>query len=261
MPRFPVADWQAQQVRLTIFPTPDAATRFADWFKADWWQMVTDNQPDEITTNPKQGSGLVQGSFGTGKLILRFGTDRIDWLFVTPENDLGEGIEAAEFPTLGPGMEMIGSFSAAAEKWLRRGDLPPIARIAFGAHLMHREEDRRAGYLRLPNYVPVQVDPESSDFLYQINLPPAQSFTGIEGLQLNRLNKWSVAGFALVALTMAGKVVQAQASPRVFALRLELDINTTPSFAGPIPQERLFEVFGELVGSGCSIATNGVVAP
>ncbi len=253
MPRLPLADWQAEQARLTVFPMPDAVTR-----SANWWQMVTDNQPDEITTNPKKGSGLIQGAFDPGKLILRLEPDRIDWVLAPPDPDMGELAVAREFPTLGPAMEIIDAFSAIVEKWFRRDDLPAIARMAFGAVLTHPEGDRRTGYLRLPDYVPVRVDPESSDFLYQINLPPVPSATGIEGLRLNRLSKWNVVALKLVAFTVAGTAVQAQPVSEVFAVRVELDINTAPAFTGPIPRGRLVDVYRELVATGHSIAANGV---
>ena len=188
MSRFPLADWQAENVRLTVFPMPDATTR-----STEWWQTVTDSQPDETTTNPKKGSALIQGAFDPGRLILKLESDRIDWVLAPAELEMEELAEAGELPTLGPAGEMIDAFSAIAEKWLALDDLPAIARIAFGAVLKHPETDRQAAYLRLPDYVPVQVNPESSDFLYQINLHPVPSATEIEGLLLNRLSKWSVA--------------------------------------------------------------------
>ena len=255
MPRLPFADWQGQVVRLTVFPSPDATTR-----SAEWWQAVTDDQPDETTMNPKKGSGQIQGAFGEGKLILKLEPDRIDWLLAPEDREVVEQTPG-EFPTLGPATETVNTFSAIAEKWLAQDDLPAIARIAFGAVLLHPEEDRRAGYLRLPDYVPVQVNPESSDFLYQINLPPVASETGIEGLHLNRLSKWSVAAFQSFAFKVSASGVTGQRTdPQVVALRLELDINTVPAFAGPFPRARLVDVYRELVAAGRAIATDGVVA-
>ena len=251
MSRFPLADWQAEHARLTVFPMPDASTR-----SAEWWQAVTDGQPDETTTNPKKGSALIQGAFEPGRLILKLEPDRIDWVLAPPESDMDELAAAREFPTLGPAMEMVDAFSAIAEKWLTGDDLPAIARIAFGAVLKHPEPDRQAGYRRLPDYVPVIVDPESSDFHYQINLPPVPSATGIEGLRLNRLSKWSVA--ALQSFRFTGAAVQAQ-PVGAFALRLEWDINTAAAFAGPIPHAQLVDIYRELVAASRSIAANGVV--
>lgn len=253
MPRFPLADWQAEQARLTVFPMPDATTR-----STEWWQIVTDRQPDETTMNPRKGFTLIQGAFDPGKLILRLESDRIDWVLVPPERDMDELAAAREFPTLGPAMEMTNAFSAIAEKWLTRDDLPAVARIAFGAVFIHPEADHRTGYLRLPDYVPVQVNPESSDFLYQINLPPVSSATGIEDLRLNRLSKWNVIKLNLAALTFMDTAVQTRPVLNMFALRVELDINTMPAFVGPIPHGRLVEIFRELVSTAQAIATNGV---
>jgi hypothetical protein len=254
MPRFPLADWQAEHARLTVFPMPDATTR-----SAEWWQAVTGGQPDETKMNPKKGTTLIQGALDPGKLILKLEPDRIDWMVAPSERDMDELAATREFPTLGPAMEIVDAFSAIAEKWLARDDLPAIARMAFGAVLTHPEVDRQAGYLRLPDYVPVQVSPESSDFLYQTNLPPVPSATGIEGLRLNRLNKWSVVTWRPIALRFTGTAVQAQPVPGAFALRVELDINTAPDFAGPIPHARLVDIYRELVAAGRAIASNGVV--
>lgn len=219
MPRFPLADWHAEQARLTVFPMPDATTR-----SAEWWQLVTETQPDETTMNPKKGSWLIQGAFDPGKLILRLEPDRIDWVLAPPERDSDELAAVRDFPTLGPAMEMTNAFSAIVEKWLTRDDLPAVGRMAFGAVLMHPEADRQTGYQRLPDYVPVQVHPESTDFFYQINLPPMPSTTGIEGLRLNRLSKWHVVALNLAALTFTEPAVQARLVRKRFALRLELDI-------------------------------------
>lgn len=252
--KFPLAEWQAQQARLSVFPMPDATTR-----STDWWLEVTGGQPDETKTNPKQGSGLVQGEFDPGMLILKLEPDRIDWVLAPQERDLDEQVANPEIPILGPITGTVDAFSAIAEKWLAREDLPAIARIAFGAVLVHSEKDRRAGYLRLPSYIPVLIDPASSDFLYQVNLPPVPSETGIDGLQLNRLSKWSVASIKTFSFRFTGTAVRTQPAPEAFALRLEVDINTAPAFAGPIPRARLVELYRELVRIGRNIATDGLI--
>lgn len=253
MPRLPLADWRAESVRLTVFPMPDATAR-----SPEWWEAVADDQPDETTMNPKKGSQLIHGAFDPGKLILRLEPDRIDWVLAPPERDTDELVAACEYPALGPSTEMFDTFSAIVVKWLTRDDLPAIGRIAFGAVLIHPEADRQAGYLRLPDYVPVKVDPESSDFLYQINLPPVPSATGIDGLSLNRLSKWSVAAWKPLTLRFTGSAVRTQSVPERYVLRAELDINTVPTFEGPIPGERLVEIYRELVAAGRAIATDGV---
>lgn len=253
MPPLPLPDWRAEQLRLTVFPVPGATTR-----SADWWEAVTGSPPDESTANPKKGSAIVSGSFGQGKLVLRLEPDRIDWLLVPAD------IEAlppeGEFPHLGAVTDVLGGFSDLVERWLARNDVPDAARLAFGAVLRHPEADRRSGYLRLPDYVPVRVHPDSTDFLYQINLPVA-SRIGIDSLQINRLSKWSVAAYRLFAVTFsttAGGVARQNIQEPVYALRLELDINTAPTFEGPLPRARLVDVYRELVNLGRDVAATGI---
>lgn len=148
-------------------------------------------------------------------------------------------------------------FSNIAEQWLRRNDLPDLVRIAFGMVVRHPEVDRRSAYLRLPDYLPIRIDPDASDFNLQINVPAAS--TGIRGLRINRLTKWSIMGLARVSLRMDGTVV-ATTGGRVMAhaLRLELDINTSPEFQGALPRDRFIDIYRELVALGRDIITDGL---
>jgi hypothetical protein len=257
MPRFPLNEWRAEQLRLTVFTMPDAALR-----RPEWWAEITGAQPDESNTNPKKGSGLVSGDHEPGKLLLKWEPDRIDLVLAAKDIDLETLMMQPEFATLGPAPEMFDLFAPIAEQWLARPDAPAIQRIAFGAVFLHPEPNRQSGYLQLAHYVPVQLDPESSDFLYQINLPAVASTTNIPGLTLNRLSKWMVATFRFLPVRFTGVGLSpAQTNPSAhYATRLELDINTAPTFAQQIPAARLIDVFRELVAAGRTIATNGVRA-
>src|ERR1019366_6957579 len=222
MARFPLSDWSAEQFRLSVFPTP-GYTRQSQ--SIEWWQGAVGSPPDETTVNSKTGIMLAAGPFGDGKLLLRFELDRIDWLLVPLDHDPAAPMAIAQVLTLGRATEVLPGFSEIVEKWLAQSDVPGVARLAFGAVFTHNEADRRSGYLQLPDYVPVEVDPESSAFLYQINLP-IPSRTGIDRLRINRLSKWSVAAYKLIAfnVAVAESAPPFSATP-VFALRLELDIN------------------------------------
>jgi hypothetical protein len=255
MPRFPLADWRAEQLRLTVFTMPTATNR-----RAEWWNAITGSEPDDTRSNPKKGSGVISGAFGPGKLVLKWEPDRVDLLLAPNEPDLEAFLTEPEFSALGPAPEMLDVFVPLAERWVQLPDVPAIQRIAFGAVLLHPEPDRQSGYRRLPDYVPIEVDPESSDFLYQINLPAVPSDTGIAGLTLNRLSKWLVATIKFMPLRFTGvDIAVTQPIPiTAYAFRLELDINTAPTFVDQIPPNRAIEVFRELVDAGRAIATNGV---
>jgi hypothetical protein len=245
MPRFPLADWQAEQARLTVFPTSEVQIE-----PQQWWEVIVQSEPDEVNLSPKKRSGSMQGAYGPGILVLRTEPGRIDWLFVPGQAEFEESIATSELPSLGAALDALDKFSWAAERWLASDDLPAIGRMAFGAALIHSEADRNAAYDRLPDYVPVQLPPGSSDFLFQINRPQ-RSATEIDGLMVNRLSKWNVVQLKIMPTAMARP-------SETFSLRLELDINTAPTFPVPIPRERLVELYRELFSEGMRIAANGV---
>jgi hypothetical protein len=216
MPRLPLADWQAEQVRLTIFSMSDAQTS-----PQQWWGEIVNSEPDDVNMNPKKRSASVQGAYGSGMLMLRMEPGRIDWLFGPGQAEFEASIATSELPSLGAALSALETFSGTVERWLLREDLPVVGRMAFGAVLMHPETDRNAGYDRLPDYLPVQLPPESSDFLFQINRPQ-RSATGIDGLILNRLSKWSVIRLSIMPTAIAR-------TSETVSLRVELDINTMPT--------------------------------
>jgi hypothetical protein len=162
-------------------------------------------------------------------------------------------------PDLGRFAAAQQEFSRLVEVWLVRNDVPDVARMAFGAVVKHYEDSRRSGYQRLPDYVPIRVSPDSSDFMYQINLP-VDSRTGVEQLQINRLSKWSIAALRRFSATVnvgSGHAHQDVSEP-VFAFRIEVDINTSPSFERPLPRERLVDIYRELANFGLEIITSGI---
>jgi hypothetical protein len=250
MPRFPFDEWQVLHTRLTVFPMLDATSR-----SQEWWQEVTGAEPDETVT--RKGSGTVKGAFGPDTLVLNMDPERIDWVLQPSEEAVRALAGVPDFVILGPASEIIERFSAIATKWLALPDVPLIARMAFGAVLIHPEADRQSAYRLLPEYLPVKVDPESSDFLFQINPPVVPSATGVDGLLINRLSKWGVARQTVSGFNVAGSKIPIPAS-EACALSVTLDINTSPAFSGPVPQDRLLAVYRELVSAGQHVAETGV---
>jgi hypothetical protein len=249
MPRFSVAEWLAQSYRLTAFPSPGSTYQ-----PAGWWDGVTDTEPDETNANPKRGSSVTKGTYETRQLSLKTEPSRIDWELLPT---LDEGTDG--FQNLGSFVETVEIFSRIAARWLSRDDLPNLNRLALGIVLLRSETDRRVGYERISAYVPVRIDPDSSDFLYQINLPKKPSALGIEGLLINRLSRWSIVLMKPFSLLVTGDTLSiGQPGEPQHAFRLELDINNAPTFEGPIPGNRLVELYRELADEARTIATNGV---
>lgn len=251
MPTYPFAEWVAEQFRLTAFVAPAVVNHPAE----EWWQEATGSAPEESTAHPKVGVRILASPFLGGKLTLRFEPGRIDWFLTPPE----PGPESFGEPLMiGPVVEIVDSFSAIIDRWLRRNDLPSILRIAFGGVARHPEADMRSGYNRLPDYLPVRIGPDATDFFFQIN-NPAQSQTAVQGLRINRLSKWSISSLVRMSLQMgSGMLVPNPAPVLGYALRVELDVNTFAEFQGPLPSNNLVEVYRELVAAARAIVTDGL---
>jgi hypothetical protein len=256
MPKLAFDDWTAEQLRCTAFTLPGTSST-----ATHWWTMLADADPEQVTSNPRLGSSQAVGSFGPRILVVSTQPDRVDWFLgpvpIEAASIQGQAALEPKPPSIGGAVEAFDVFSELSKRWLAFEDIPNVNRLALGGVLSHQEEDKHEAYLRLPDYVPVLVDPESSDFLYQINLP-TQSRSDIEGLVINRLSKWAVTMVRLFALNMSGGSL-AHDLKTTIALRSEIDINTAQEYQGELPKGRLAQIMDELIEHGRDLITNGVV--
>jgi hypothetical protein len=255
MPRLDFRDWAAEQLRCSAFILR-GASRPADY----WWRKLAEAEPEQVTSNPRLGSSQAVGRFGPGTFVVSAQPDRVDWFLgaLPLETASIQGSTARDPmpPSIGGASDAFDFFSELSKRWLAFEEIPDLNRLALGGVLSHQENDKRAAYLRLPDYVPVRVDPESSDFLYQISLP-AQTRSGVEGLMINRLSKWAVTMFKLIALNAPGGPLTHDLTTTI-ALRSEIDINTAQEYQNELPKDRLAQIFDELVEYGRDLIANGV---
>jgi hypothetical protein len=110
------------------------------------------------------------------------------------------------------------------------------------------------GYRELGQFIDgVPNTPDATDFHYQVNRP-RESRIGLSGLNVNRLSKWSVGAYMVVALGAGAHPTQSPVQPH---LRLELDINTSADFLGVIPPESLELVIDDLFTGASEISEQG----
>lgn len=255
MPRLELKDWTAEQLRCSAFILR-GDSQPADY----WWRKLAEAEPEQVTSNPRLGSSQAVGGFGPGTFVVSTQPDRVDWFLGPPPIEAisiqGPAATAPTPPSIGGAGEAFEVFSGISKRWLAFDEIPNLNRLALGGVLSHQEENKHAAYLRLPDYVPVQVDPNSSDFLYQISLP-TQSRSKIEGLTINRLSKWAVTMFKLIALNAPGGPLTHDLKTTI-ALRSEIDVNTAQEYQNELPKDRLIEIFDELVDYGRDLIANGV---
>jgi hypothetical protein len=203
---------------------------------------------------PSEGVLIEQGPFSAeaglnALLTLELGPMRIDWRLSLRD----ERIPPSLPPIIGSFGIVFAPFVSLMRTWLEQA--PVIQRLALGAILLAPVEDAKAGYERLSTFLPFKLDPNSSDFLYQINRPrPAQALDDIE---INRLSKWSVARIQSLRLTMGAANPIAEAVDVLTACRLEFDVNTSAKWQKALPSEALPALLDELAGLGQEIAAKG----
>lgn len=246
----PLAAWQAASLRATAFVEPEGPMT-----PTDWWENLVGLPPESINLRPKIGLEQLEGTYQGRKLTLQVQPDRVDWLFLPAVPEKSDDLPEA-MPSAGSFPETLKPFQTLVLEWLKIA--PPVTRLAFGATLFQPVEDRRAGYLHLAKYLPsVQLDPDTSDFSYQISRP-RRSRSGVAELNINRLMKWSVSLVQQFGLSFERKArPKARYTAGESRCRLELDINTAPDFPGQLPPAELANIFQELVGLGEEIAAKG----
>ena len=240
--------WQAESFRLTALLSPSAPI-----VEKDSWKKLTGELPDRQTSEPRTGIRQEEGRFKDeridGQLVLITQPTRVDWQIVPIA-----GVSDSDLPTLGLFTESVDSFIKLMTRWLE--DAPPTQRLAFGAVLIKPVYSSKEGYEWISAYLPFNLDENSSDFLYQINRPRKSASTEDPDLLINRLSKWGVS--LLTSFTFdPSKLEQYVTQPPRFSVRLELDINTTPSLSQEVGLERLPRIFQELVELGKEIASKG----
>ncbi len=243
------AVWQAQYLRLIAFPTqPHVGV------DQHWWTDLTGAESESTTR--KRHEREEQGPFEGAILSLSIDLVRIQWT-ANPRIDENQ---VQMPPTVGAFGERQAWFRGLMERWLEQ--CPEISRLAFACLLLQPVESREVGYETLNRYLRwVDIDPQSSDFMYRINR--RRESAAVPGLSINRLGTWSVGRFVEVEAQIGPPGVTAQIVPQIaHACALELDVNTVPEPANRIlPHQNLPRLFGELVDLGIDIATHGDVRP
>ncbi|MEE9161423.1 MAG: hypothetical protein V3U35_00495, partial [Candidatus Neomarinimicrobiota bacterium] len=187
--------------------------------------------PAKVLQEPKIPKTEARGEIDGNTFAVTSSTDRLHLQFVDLlEGQGGSPIEVTTFYK-----ESLMKFSDLVKPWLTLEKIGPIKRLAAGAISYLPVESQDEGYGRLAEYLPgVQIDAgDSHDFLYQINRRRG-STSGITGLYVNRLSRWSLIKIKLVKIRFmdTGEVVSDDDSPLEYACRLELDMNTSSDFEG-----------------------------
>jgi hypothetical protein len=254
-------NWQVDLVRVTAFYGQIDSEKKQPW--SSWWTDLVGVPPENTSLKKRDEILQDEGPFNGGDLILALQPGRIDWYLKSRREEQEAEDDQQGIICLKP--EALGKFQELVRRWMKLDSCPPVTRLALGCVLLEQVESRQAGYLRLRNYLPaVDLNPDSSDFLYQINRP-RNSRTVAEGLRVNRLCKWSVAflGKVSFSLSMGQKDKQpftgSVQGHGQHACRVEVDINSDPEYKDELVGDKLLSLFDEFAGLAKEIAEKGDV--
>ncbi len=244
--------WQVESLRLTVFPKSGAIT-IED---RPWEQLI--GTPPEITTLQRPSTLHEQGQIRGGLCNLSFDHQpgRIDWL-LSPILQANQ--ELKNFPTFGSFKDILDVFKETIGPWVK--NCPPSQRIAFGAIITLPVRDKEDGYITLQEFLPsLKLDPKNSaDLSYMINRPRT-SKTGIPGLLINRLTRWTVIrlnSMQLQFLAPTGQIALSAGGTDICGCRAEIDVNTPPDYVDLFNAEQAVKIFNELTALAAEIAEQG----
>ncbi len=235
--------WHTEQLRLTAFPGSGRPAGLA----RDWWNAVTGAPPENVVEEPRKGVVKLQGVLDGALLHMIADENRLDVRQVFE----GSGTAPATLPEF---TAALTPFVQLAIRWLNLDTVPPIQRLAFGAVVMKpspRIEDCREvlrGYLPSIDMQTIEL----RDFLYQVNR--RRSSEAINGVEINRLMKWSIQNVQEIVVSSGTKVTVRNLG---FGSWLEVDINSDPEQVGSLIPNRLVPLFEEFVRLADEIAQIG----
>jgi len=241
-------DWQVETLRITAFPSDLTTVSMSKL-----WDSVIGQEPDAIHYQ-KEIIDAREVKFGNGRLVLAKQADRIDWHYLSIQNTNTENVQ---LPIIGKLEEELNTFSDLAKDWFFSSDMLSMNRLAFGTVLLHPVNTVEDGNLFLEGILSSMNLEGVRDFNYQVNRRRNSQVN--PGIEVNRLSKWNVYSGKLVTVAVnpaQGQQASSTSDPKI-AGRLELDINTFPERTEPLPQDKLFSIFNELVDWGLEISEKG----
>jgi hypothetical protein len=221
--------------------------------KREWWKELANNEPDE--SNRRRDAVEESGNVSEKKLLtVNVNPIRIQItseLVRPPVDEMTPGYEG-----LVPFLDEKQSFLKLISQWLSKA--PPINRIGFAAKLICPVSSIPEGYQLLDRMLQtVDVDPNSSDFLYRVNRKTHSKCEPVNTL-INQLTTWATQKPIRQQLTLVGdKLTTQPTSGEAFGTFVELDINTDQHRLEPYPSETLNDLCAELTALAQLIVTHG----
>ena len=258
--KLPSADiWVIDSVRFTIFLTDDNKPSGL----SSWWEALTGHDDKSVSydrhrlvhvetgvLNPEdEEQALFQLSWSPGKVNMR----------ILPNQE--KELPPTELYNLGPLRPRLEEMGRIVKAWSSTAECPNSSRLALGTTLLHSVPSKEDGYEKLSPFLReyITLDPDSSDFRYQINR--RRQSKSRSDLGLNRLSQWLVWGWqrSSLQIDLVENSVSREdlsGSPQ-FAVRADLDINTVPDDQLVLDCSQYVGIYDELAELAAELAQKG----
>ena len=240
------ADWQVETLRISVFPHEIDTVS-----PSTIWDRHKGEPEPEIHIQPGS-TNQRNAKHKNGEMYLVKTTRQIDWRYVLP---LNVAANEDELPVWGDLELELTAFLQFSKDFLQNSTILPVDRLAFGAVLMKVERDVPSVYEYLGHLLPRFNLANVADFNYQINRQRKSSV--LHELSINRFSRWQIATLERNISTLDPEEVEKYPLERLFAARLELDINSSPDSFSRLDSGLLAIAFEELVAMGLEIADEG----
>ncbi len=246
--------WQAQQLRLTVFPESSGTSE-----RTDWWAEVIGEPPEERQEHQREQRWRDAGTLPNNEdvaIVLAVQRDRIDWVLQPSDARQGEAMSLAK---IGAPDEVMDNAFELLSTWLTNFS-PAASRVAVGLTAMWPgetlEECNRVASLQLP----FDVDPQTRDLSVRANLRRPRS-NGPAGGMINRVATWAVRAVLDVDVSVnAGENPSSSVSvtDAFYVMQAQFDINTIPGeLTPPVAGADLLAVTEELADEARHMLATG----
>ena len=258
--------WDVQLLRFTTFTKDQSMPESIPGI----WRNVFGNDAAVLNRNPINFT--CQEAKGSNNVTLQWQPGRVDWIlnYFEPEPrfepDSSFEPEISGNDNVIEPMETLDVFRTRLdpilEKWFEHAAINNVVRIALGFVFVHPVASLVDGYRNLSHFFPKFDFENATDFFYQINR--RRTSKNVEGMQINRLSRWSVQSHQNVRLQIrAGMDGALQLANQVhtgtpsFANRLETDVNSIviPDVTLSVSSQK--KLIAELMDSTSEIADLG----
>ncbi len=240
--------WLVENLRLTVFTFPEDFS-----IDRSYWNDLFKQAAENRNVTSKLLRINEYGPFQNAMLSVASDPMRVDWIFSS--NPIAQ---ESPWSVIGPLESTLNSFQKLMKEWLSRP--PRMKRLAFGAILRLPVDSHEMGSQTLSPYLKsLKLDSTNSrNVLYQINRIRKSNTINLSNFFINRLSRWLVEETLPIQIGIGlGNIQTIKSEKSFYCCRLDLDISTSEVFNDELPQDKIQDLFQELVVLGLEIVKEG----